>query len=162
MNNNEEKIIYVDSWKPSREEEMFLIPDNKLVIIPFERILDRQLPIPKSISTFIINKTIYSNNLDKICKYSNYFINFYDTDKELPLSYLRIKSIIDNKEYVTKKKAFIRMVYSLFFTDSIIEKICKMVDDNYITNLKKEGDKKRSKKVVKRRERKRDQYGRFY
>jgi len=141
MNNNEEKIIYVDSWRPSKEEEMFLIPDNKLVIMPFERIFGFEIG-SKSISTFIINKTIYSNNLDKICKYSNYFINFYDEDKEILLSYLKIKTIIDDKERVIKKNAFIRMVYDFFFTQSIRDKICKMVDDNYITNLKKEGDKK--------------------
>jgi hypothetical protein len=118
MNNNEEKIIYVDSWKPSKEEEMFLIPDNKLVIMPFERIFGFEIG-SKSISTFIINKTIYSNNLEKICKYSNYFINFYDTDKEILLSYLKIKTIIDDKERVIKKNAFIRMVYDFFFTESI-------------------------------------------
>ena len=29
---NNDKVIYVDSWQPSREEENYLISDNKLVI----------------------------------------------------------------------------------------------------------------------------------
>ena len=73
---------------------------------------------------------------------SNYFINFYDKDKETLLSYLKIKSIIDDKTRTVKPKAFIRMVYKYFFTPTVIEKIKTMVDENYITNLKKDGDKK--------------------
>ena len=78
----ENKFIYVDDWKPQNEDEVFLIPDNKLVIIPFERIFEHDFG-SKTISSFIISRTIYSNKLHKICKYSNYFINFYDKDKEL-------------------------------------------------------------------------------
>ena len=30
---NKSDIILVDDWRPSNENEVFLIPDNKLVII---------------------------------------------------------------------------------------------------------------------------------
>ena len=99
----ENKFIYVDDWKPQNEDEVFLIPDNKLVIIPFERIFEHDFG-SKTISSFIISRTIYSNKLHKICKYSNYFINFYDKDKELLLSYLKIKTIIDDKSKNIKPK----------------------------------------------------------
>lgn len=138
----ENKIIYVDDWKPQNEDEVFLIPDNKLVIIPFERIFEHDFG-SKTISSFIISRTIYSNKLHKICKYSNYFINFYDKEKELLLSYLKIKTIIDDKSKNIKPKAFIRMLYTYFFTDNIKKAIIKMVDDNYRVNLKKEGDTKK-------------------
>ena len=88
--------ILVDDWKPTKEEEMYLIPDNKLILIPFERIFNHDFG-SKTISSFILNKTIYSNKIHKICNYSNYFINFYDDDKELIISYLKIKTIIDDK-----------------------------------------------------------------
>lgn len=138
---NKSDIILVDDWRPSNENEVFLIPDNKLVIIPFERIFNHDFG-SKTISSFIISETKYSNNLDKICRYSNYFINFYDTDKEILLNYLKIKTIIDDKSKTIKPNAFIKMVYEFFFTPNIVEKIKEMVEDNYIVNLKKDGDKK--------------------
>ena len=49
----ENKFIYVDDWKPQNEDEVFLIPDNKLVIIPFERIFEHDFG-SKTISSFII------------------------------------------------------------------------------------------------------------
>ena len=55
-----EQIIYVDGWRPSNEDEMFLIPDNKLVIIPFERIFGFEIG-SKSISTFIIKRFFFFN-----------------------------------------------------------------------------------------------------
>lgn len=133
--------VLVDDWKPTKEEEMYLIPDNKLVLIPFERIFNHDFG-SKTISSFIITKTIYSNKIDKICNYCNYFINFYDDDKELILSYLKLKTIIDDKTKNIKPNAFIKMIYTYFFTPTILEKIKKMVDDNYIVNLKKDDDKK--------------------
>ena len=133
--------ILVDDWKPTKEEEMYLIPDNKLILIPFERIFNHDFG-SKTISSFILNKTIYSNKIHKICNYSNYFINFYDDDKELIISYLKIKTIIDDKTKNIQPNAFIKMIYTYFFTPSLLEKIKKMVDDNYIVNLKKDDGQK--------------------
>lgn len=133
--------ILVDDWKPTKEEEMYLIPDNKLILIPFERIFNHDFG-SKTISSFILNKTIYSNKIHKICNYSNYFINFYDDEKELIISYLKIKTIIDDKTKNIQPNAFIKMIYTYFFTPTLLEKIKKMVDDNYIVNLKKDDGQK--------------------
>ena len=103
--------VLVDDWKPTKEEEMYLIPDNKLVLIPFERIFNHDFG-SKTISSFIITKTIYSNKIDKICNYCNYFINFYDDDKELILSYLKLKTIIDDKTKNIKINEFIKINYN--------------------------------------------------
>ena len=46
--------ILVDDWKPTKEEEMYLIPDNKLILIPFERIFNHDFG-SKTISSFILN-----------------------------------------------------------------------------------------------------------
>ena len=117
--------ILVDDWKPTNENEMYLIPDNKLILIPFERIFNHDFG-SKTISSFILNKTIYSNKIHKICNYSNYFINFYDDDKELIISYLKIKTIIDDKTKNIQPNAFIKMIYTYFFRQRAV--ICNKVD----------------------------------
>ena len=40
--------ILVDDWKPTKEEEMYLIPDNKLILIPFERIFNHDLDLKRA------------------------------------------------------------------------------------------------------------------
>ena len=58
------------------------------------------------------------------------------------MNYVKLKFIIDDKKRKVKKNAFIKAIYDIFFTDSIIEKIDRMVEDNFRVNLKKEDVKK--------------------
>ena len=56
--------VLVDDWKPTKEEEMYLIPDNKLVLIPFERIFNHDFG-SKTISSFILEKLLSTSLLQK-------------------------------------------------------------------------------------------------
>lgn len=132
-----DNFVRVDDWEP-KQDEIFVYPDGKLIVIPFEKIFKRDI---KAINTFIIKKDSYVNRLgndkDKgICHYINYFINFYDEEKELLLSYLKLKYIIDNKHIKIKSpNSFIKALYSILFTDTMKKKISDMVEDNYYIDL---------------------------
>lgn len=139
--NDREKIVFVDDWIPG-ENDYTVYFDNKLIVIPFDKIFNQEFGNDNTFCSFVINRTIYSNNIEKVCKYINYFCHFYDDEKELVMNYVKLKFIIDDKKRKVKKNAFIKAIYDIFFTDSIIEKIDKMVEDNFRINLKKEDDKK--------------------
>ncbi|WP_304576694.1 hypothetical protein [Romboutsia ilealis] len=139
--NTKDNFIYVDDWIP-KSEDYTVYFDNKLIVIPFDKIFNQNFGNDNTFCSFVINRTIYSNNIEKVCKYINYFCHFYDEEKELVMNYVKLKFIIDDKKRKVKKNAFIKAIYDLFFTDSIIEKIDKMVEDNFRVNLKKEDVKK--------------------
>lgn len=128
-----EGFVKVDEWieQGPRENETIVGYDGKLIIIPFDKIFKREEL--KMLETFIIRKESYVKRLgDTIVPYINYFINFYDKeDMELATAYLAMKFHIDNRKKRLKLKSFISLLYSVLFTDSIKEKIEKMVDDNY-------------------------------
>lgn len=134
----EHSFIRVDVWEPE-DEDKYLYPSGKLIIIPFDKIFKQDI---QAINTFIIKKESYVNQLDEITKYINYFIKFYDPEKELLLSYLKLKYMIDNKEKKITIKAFIKMMYTILFTDTMKAKISKMVEENYYIDI-------RSKKGIK-------------
>lgn len=139
--NDREKFVFVDDWIPG-ENDYTVYFDNKLIVIPFDKIFNREFGNDNTFCSFVINRTIYSNNIEKVCKYINYFCHFYDDEKEIVMNYVKLKFIIDDKKRKVKKNAFIKAIYDIFFTDSIIEKIDRMVEDNFRINLKKEDDKK--------------------
>jgi len=129
---DKEIICRVDSWKP-RDDQKYVYYDGKLVIIPFEEIYQQDI---SAIKTFVIKKESYVKRLGDITNYINYFINFYDQEKELVMAYLKMKFLIDNKKTKIKSPtAFIKAMYSIVFTDSMQEKISNMVEDNHFYDL---------------------------
>ena len=152
MNDN---FVKVDEWSPN-EEDNIVKPDGKLMIIPFDKLFKREYI--ESINTFIIKKDSYVKRLNNIikkdkntniksieygiCHYINYFLKFYDTNYEILFAYIKLKYLIDNKSTSIKLNAFIKLIYSILFTDSIISKISNMVEDNYYIEVSKKTDKK--------------------
>lgn len=136
-----EKFVFVDDWI-MKEEDYTVYFDNKLIVVPFDKIFNRSFGEANTFCSFVINRTIYSNNIEKVCKYINYFIKFYDPEKELIMNYVKLKFMIDDKKRKLKKNAFIKAIYDIFFTETIISKIDTMVEENYRVNLKKEDGNK--------------------
>ena len=123
---------YIDDWICT-EECSYLGYDNTMIIIPFDKIFERD--VPRSMCSFIVKKPSYVKHFDNICHYINYFIKFYDTDKEILLAYLKLKSIIDKENRVVGKKEMLNLIYKYFLTESVQNKVIKMVDENYIIDL---------------------------
>ena len=153
-------FIRVDEWEPE-EEDKIIKCDGKLIIIPFDKIFKKEST--STLNVFIIKKESYVNQLNNtnkknengiiknekgIIHYLNYFIKFYDTNNELLMSYFKLKYFIDDKTKPVKKpKTFIKLLYGILFTDSMKEKIIKMVEDNYYIDLTSNDKKKYSESL---------------
>jgi hypothetical protein len=128
-------MIRVDVWQPDKEDYKVLY-DGKLIIIPFDRIFNRESI--SVINNFFIKKESYSKKLHEITHYINYFIRFYDIENELLFAYLKLKFMIDNKKMDKKKfkeKAFIKALYAIMFSKKMIKMIDHMVEDNYYIDV---------------------------
>jgi hypothetical protein len=129
-----EGVIPVDNWEPE-PEDIYATFKGKTFIIEFDKIFKRN-----TITDFnyfdISMKEAYYKRLDMISLYINYFIKFYDPDKELIMAYLRLKYLIDAKHISRiKRNSFIKTIQKTMFTDSMCEKIKKMSMDNYHVDL---------------------------
>jgi hypothetical protein len=138
-----ETFVRVDEWNPLKTDEI-VKHDGKLIIIPFDKIFNTS----DILNTFVIKKDSYVKRLADneqgkgIIHYINYFIKFYDLNKELLVSYVKLKYLIDDKKKNIKLNSFIKSLYSILFTTTMIDKIHQMVEDNYYVNLEVRSDKK--------------------
>lgn len=121
-------------WKPKPYEE-FVRQDGKVIVIEFDKIFKSENL--RIYNRFAIEKTNYSNQLELITKYINYFINKYDTENELLSAYLKIKRALDKtKKYDAEHMSeFIDLIYEFVFTDSMVSKINQLVEDNYLDDI---------------------------
>jgi len=126
------KFIKVDEWKPSKND-VKVTYDGKLIVIPFDKIFDKTNV--DTLNNFIIKKESYVKKLDEITNYINYFIKFYDPDNELLLAYLKLKFLVDNKKNNISISTYIKLIYNILLSDSIVDKIINMVEDNYYIDL---------------------------
>jgi len=126
------EFIRIDEWEPSKKD-IKITYDGKLVVIPFNKIFDRQNN--DALNNFIIKKESYVKKLDHITHYINYFIKYYDKDNELLLSYLKLKFLIDNKDNNIPISTFIKLVYNILLTNTLVSKINDLVEDNYYIDL---------------------------
>lgn len=145
-------VVEVDTWCQKFDEnnreywdepeaDRYFKYSDKTIKIEFEKYFNtanvRYLDI-----FYILYKDSYVKKLDLITHYLNYFLKFYDPDKELLMSYFYIKYLLDLKETKMSRKQFISLMYQMFITDSLYDKIKNMVEDNYRIDLSQDPDKK--------------------
>ncbi len=130
------------AWAVTPYLKEYIYKDGRTARVPFQYLLND--PDMELFGTFIIKRPAYANKLDLICQHLNYFIEFYDKDNELLFGYLKLKHIINNKQgYEIHPSTFKSMLYSILFSNSMLDKIASFVDDNYILNIDEEdGNKK--------------------
>ncbi len=126
-----ENIPKLNDWECEKENEYFVY-ENQVVRAKYEELLG--LDEGTILSTFLIIKLHYKNRMEDIVKHINYFLNFYDPDKELFLSILSLKYIIDQNNSITQK-AFTKLIMDRVITDSLVEKVKKMADDLYTISI---------------------------
>ena len=150
----------INMWKPKSKYDLYITPDVQECTIEFDRLFG--VAKLSCYNKFAVKKDSYSNQLPTICKYINFFIHEYDTEKELIMIYLNIKASIDNIEeklpigtgdYFEGEQdydKFIDYVYEMMFTPTIIEKIHRLVEDNYLDDIESDdGSKKYATKEKK-------------
>lgn len=123
--------LHVDCWKT---RDIDIVQKNgKLVDVRFDKLFKSENIT--YFNSFVIKKTSYVDNMDRIINYINYFLEFYDTDKEILMSYFKLKHMIDKKDTHIGFLEFRSAVYSILFSDNIQNKIKQFVDDNYHLNI---------------------------
>ena len=91
-----------------------------------------------------VTKLSYSSYLPRMCEELNFFETMYDQEGELITALFRIKYLIDvdNISYTMKNfDAFKDLCYKTIFTDSMKEKITRMVEENYVDDIEAENSK---------------------
>ena len=132
----------INTWKP-KKNQVFVEPDGKLFICHFDKIFG--YPNLKVYNKFYINKASYENQLNIITKYTNFFMNNYDTDNELATAYLKLQySVVKEKKFdKDNMNSFIDFIYEIMFTPTMIDKINRMVEDNYLDDIETNTEEKR-------------------
>lgn len=139
-------FIPVDEWKPKPFElkepiyyqDTVFMNTKGYIIAPINYFYNKQLePVGKGLDTFIIStKKCYNSALmrEHLCRYNNYFLRFYDMDKEYITILSNIKYLIDYvPEY--KQEMFIYDIVRYILSPSMIEKTRLMTEDNYSLSL---------------------------
>ena len=139
------KTAKINKWKPKPSQQI-VDRDGKLFICRFDKAVSESLKI---YNRFLLGKESYINQLDVITNYINFFINFYDTDNEVVMAYLKVKFAIDKNKLYNKDnmKSYIDFIYDILFTPTIVDKIVQMIEDSYIDDI--EGTTDYKKKYVK-------------
>lgn len=119
------------NWVCNGEDEYYVY-ENDTVRAKYEEILG--LDQGTILSSFLILKNHFKVRMDDVVKHINYFIKYYDEDKELFLSVLSIKYIIDQSNSISQK-AFCNLVMDRVITDSMVNKVKAMANDLYTLNI---------------------------
>lgn len=137
-------------WKPDKKS-LICEQDGKLIVCHFEKVFghDEKLSI---YDRFLIGRDSYVKQLDQIIRYINFLMSEYDTDNELVTAYLKIKFAVDKEnafsaDDLMSYKAFL---YDILFTNSMIDKINTMVEENYLDDIEVPVDDKQYSKDTKK------------
>ena len=131
-------------WKIHPDDERFFsLP--KTMIIKFDKELAHtDNENIAALNEWKVTKLSYSSYLPRMCEELNFFETMYDEEGELITSLFRIKYLIDvdNISYTMKNfDAFKDLVYKTIFTESMKEKITRMVNENYVDDIEAENIK---------------------
>lgn len=130
----------IDSWSRNAQDAYIYPSDDKKCVrlniekfIPesSRKLLERNSTAIETLKTFTIGRAAFQNKTTDVCNYIDYFIENYDIDKELPVCYLSLKSIIDDGKYSLTDIEFQKLLYKRLFTGKIKRRIYKLVNDNY-------------------------------
>ena len=145
MADKSKRTSKINTWKPTSSKQIYVEQDGKIYLCHFDRIF-RNENLTR-FNKFYIKKGSYENQLAIITDYTNFFINNYDTDGELVNAYLKIKFAIDEDKLFNESNmdTFISFIYEIMFTDTLIEKIIRMVEENYLDDIETDSDDKKRK-----------------
>lgn len=143
-----ERVSAIITWKMT-EKDKLVDADGKLYIAKLDEIFHQ--PELAIYNKFSIKKCSYENQLDVIVRYTNFFMKFYDPEKELAMAYLKCKFAIDKDKLFTAEnmQSMIDFLYDVMITDSMVQKIERMVDENYLDDIESGKDGKYAAKEKK-------------
>lgn len=128
----------------------FLKAEGKFIHFEFGKLLEPyrvnvdekgENPLIKRISYAEISKQSFINNINLSIRYINYFIEYFDDDNELMTAYFQIMFILHYKNSKISVDDFVDYVIAFFSTDSMFEKVIRMVEYNTDENLVKKTER---------------------
>lgn len=126
--------VPVDLWVPEREDIIFKSCKGSLILPVKEYYgVDNE-----GLNVFsLAPKRCYNGQImrEHLPKYLNYFLKYYDQDRELLLAYFNMKYVLDYHGDMYEKEQFIRDIKNIILTPSILYKAHAMNDDNYVLDL---------------------------
>ena len=136
----------LNNWECPPDEEYFVYENEVVRALYEEKLhLDEGTPLP----IFYIRKNHYKDRMPDVVKHINYFLNFYDDNKELFLSTLSVKFIVDQNPKLSQE-SFINLVMDRIITDTLVLKIKAMAKRLYVININtdREGKYKNTPKIT--------------
>ena len=135
---------YWIKWKLYPDDARFFSMP-KTMIIKFDKELSHvENENIAALNEWKVTKLSYSSYLPRMCEELNFFETMYDQEGELIAALFRIKYLIDvdNISYTMKNfDAFKDLVYKTIFTESMKEKIARMIEENYVDDIEAENIK---------------------
>lgn len=131
-------FIKVDDWH-REPKDAYIYAEDGCVKLNLDKCIPKSIDrlrktCPDKIeklSTFTITRRAFINAIKVIVDYVDYFIEFYDEDKELPALYFHWKKIIDSESTVLTEGEFHNMLMRNIFAESHIKQnVYRMVNDN--------------------------------
>lgn len=132
--------IKVDEWnRPFTDSKnAYIYPETKttlmlnanLITPSYKNMDDDKKEKINKLMKFNVTRRLFHSNIQIIVNYIDYFIEFYDNEKTLPIIYLTIKNMIDNDELTPSE--FFKILMIKFFNETNMKKlIYKMINENY-------------------------------
>ena len=144
---SEKVFIPVDEWIPNEEDKLFKNV-SKCIYVPLSELFLNQKDTFLDFCQMSAKRCYDGDKVkDHICHYLNYFIKFYDKDKELLVQYYRIKYLIDCMGPSYTKEAFMYDLKKFFLDGPIFMKTSFMNEDNYNLDLNKKREKNTGKMI---------------
>jgi len=98
-------------------------------------------PAIERLSYATLKKLSFINNITNPLRYINYFIEYFDDDDELMRAYFEVMFAIMLESLELDPIAFVETVFAAFTTDSMVDKLVRMVEHNVDDNLIKKADR---------------------
>lgn len=131
------KVIPVDSWEEAEEDKIFKSTKD-FIVVPVSSFFGLEPLSPLDYFKISVKRS-YNNPKtqvkEHITKYINYFIKFYDQEKELLSIYTNIKYLIDCQTDNYGIDAFVYDLKTKIYSGMILYKIKEMNRDNYNLHL---------------------------
>lgn len=124
----------VDSWVPEKEDLIFQSCRGS-IILPVASFYGVE---NEALNLFSLTPKRCYNNVfmrEHLPRYLNYFLKYYDQDKELLMAYYNLKYILDYHGDKYEEDQFILDIKRWILTPSILNKASVMNEDNYILDL---------------------------